>query len=131
MFITVMSCNGWYRTAQRTVAISLILRLKITKLRIAMEQPTLQDYFWGVELVGLDWWGESKELEDHIQKKVIELAQSEFIASRGWLQNFFQRYRLSLRRKTLVSQKLLQDLLSKVLCHGMTLHLLYVAFLLT
>ena len=54
-----------------------------------------------------------------IQRKATELARNEgdteFIASRGWLQKFFKRHQLSLRRKTSVSQKLPQDLMPKVL----------------
>ena len=53
-----------------------------------------------------------------IQRKATELARSEgdteFTASRGWLAKFFHRHQLSLRRKTLVSQRLPQDLIPKV-----------------
>ena len=53
-----------------------------------------------------------------IQRKATELARSEgdteFVASRGWLQKFFKRHQLSLRRKTSESQKLPQDLIPKV-----------------
>ena len=53
-----------------------------------------------------------------IQRKAIELARcegdTEFTASRGWLEKFFHRHQLSLRRKTSVSQRLPRDLIPKV-----------------
>ena len=62
-----------------------------------------------------------------VQKKATELATSEgdtqFTASRGWLQKFFKRHNLSLRRKTSVSQRLPQELIPKV-CTYHTLLLL-------
>lgn len=39
---------------------------------------------------------------------------SEFKASRGWLQKFFQRHNFTIRRRTTVSQKLPADLLPKL-----------------
>lgn len=50
-----------------------------------------------------------------IQHKVLELSQEdEFTASRRWLENYFQRHGLSLRRRTIVSQRLPKDLQPKV-----------------
>lgn len=42
------------------------------------------------------------------------MTDDDFTASRGWLENFFQRYGLSLRRRTTVSQRLPKDLEPKV-----------------
>ena len=66
-----------------------------------------------------------------IQRKATELARNEgdteFIASRGWLQKFFKRHQLSLRTKTSVSQKLPQDLMPKVLFLVFKTSMLYIA----
>lgn len=53
-----------------------------------------------------------------IQRRALELAQEqgneEFLASRGWLQKFFKRYCLSIRRRTTVSQRLPAELVPRV-----------------
>ena len=54
----------------------------------------------------------------NIQRKAIEFAQAsgneEFGASRGWMDKFFRHNGLSLRHRTVVSQRLPQDLVPKV-----------------
>ena len=53
-----------------------------------------------------------------IQQKALIVRKrgeaSNFTASRGWLEKFFRRHQLSLRRRTTVSQRLPSDLIPKV-----------------
>jgi len=51
-----------------------------------------------------------------IQQKALELHQGdeEFVASRGWLENFLRRNDFSLRRRTTISQKLPHDYKTKI-----------------
>ena len=54
----------------------------------------------------------------NIQSKALELARVygsvEFGATTGWISKFLKRHNFSLRRKTTVSQRLPQDLITKV-----------------
>ena len=62
--------------------------------------------------------GNSRVTCSGIQRKAIELARcegdTEFTASRGWLEKFFHRHELSLHRKSSASQRLPRDLVPKV-----------------
>jgi len=65
---------------------------------------------WIEELRG----SHARVIRTSIQKKALELYEDDsysFAASRGSLENFFRRNGFSLRRKTMVSQRLPQDLI--------------------
>ena len=52
----------------------------------------------------------------NVQSQALELTQAweDFRASDGWLQTFLKRHSFSLRRRTMVGQRLPQDLITKV-----------------
>ena len=58
----------------------------------------------------------------NVQSKALELTQArgDFRASDGWLQKFLKRHSFSLRRRTMVDQRLPQDLITKVVGFVMT-----------